>query len=75
MAISCEPNDLQAAAKCFECLTTKQRQAIDTYLLALIAGASTDPNILQALAVQFMGSSERELLQIQNYLLCQIAGP
>jgi hypothetical protein len=72
MAISCTPADLAEAAKCFQCLPSEQKQWIDTYLLAVIAGGSTDPNTLALAAKDYQGVSSELLQRIQVYLLCQI---
>lgn len=48
--------------------------AVQTYLLAVIAGASTDPKTLQQQAKAFQGLSYERLLEVQAYLLCQISG-
>lgn len=72
MAISCDTNDLAALAKCFNCLGMATNQQIQTYLLALIAGASTDPNVLAAAAKDWSDVPPATLQQIQVYLLCQI---
>ncbi len=37
MAISCDPGDLNALAKCFSCLTIPQLEAIQTYLLCQVS--------------------------------------
>ena len=71
MAISCTPSDLAVAAKCF-CLPSGTQQAINTYLLAVIAGGSTDPATLAIAAKNFQGIPPQILIQIQAYLLCQI---
>lgn len=73
MAISCTPADLAAAAKCFQCLPSEQKQWIDTYLLAVIAKGSTDPNTLALAAKCFQCIPPGMLRRIQAYLLCQIA--
>lgn len=72
MPVSCAPADLAAAAKCFQCLPSEQKQWIDTYLLAVIAGGSTDPNTLAIAAKGFQGIPPGMLRRIQAYLLCQI---
>ena len=73
MAISCTPSDLSAEASCFECqLSEVQRSAINTYLLALLAGGSTDPQTLLNSATAFQNLSPLQLAQIQAYLLCAI---
>lgn len=73
MPVSCDPTDLAAAAKCFICLDVAQREAIKTYLLAVIAGGSTDPNTLMEAAKCFVCIPPDKQKQIQTYLLCQIA--
>lgn len=70
--VSCDPNDLLAAAKCFSCLDGMHAQ-VQTYLLAVIAGASLDPNVLLANAKAFQQLQGASLMEVQNYLLCQIA--
>lgn len=72
--VSCEPNDLMAAAKCFDsCMPPGMQLAIQTYLLAVIAGGSTDPNVLMQAAKCFDSCIPPGMqLAIQNYLLCQI---
>lgn len=72
MAINCDPESLAAAAKCFQCLNEVSREAVNTYLLAVIAGGSTDPETLAQQAAAFQGLQGRHL-QVQDYLLCQIA--
>ncbi len=71
MAISCEPEDLAAAAKCY-CMDLKMQQAIIVYLLAQIAGGSTEPNALAEEASQFQALSDKSLSQVTAYLLCAI---
>lgn len=70
--ISCTPADLAAAAKCFQCLPSEQKQWIDTYLLAVIAKGSTDPNTLALAAKCFQCIPSGMLRRIQAWLLCQI---
>ncbi len=72
MPITCTPASLAAAAKCFQCLPSEQKQWIDTYLLAVIAGGSTNPNVLAIAAKGFQGIPDGTLPKIQAYLLCQI---
>ena len=43
MALSCVPNDLTALAKCFQCLSQTQRDAIHTYLLCTLASGGVNP--------------------------------
>lgn len=73
MPISCEQNDLLAAAACFaERIPPGQQAALQTYLLAVIAGGSLDPNVLLEEARCFR-CADGMLMEIQTYLLCQIA--
>jgi len=73
MAISCDPNDLAAIAKCMQCENPRTHLEIQTYLLALIAGVTTDANALALLAKNFQTLEPVTLQQVQVYLLCQIA--
>lgn len=73
--MSCVPNDLAEASKAFQGLDAVQRQAADTYLLAVIAGGSTDPAVLVEESKSFTGLSTQQTQVIQAYLLCQIANP
>lgn len=72
MAVSCDPSDLSAAAAAFRGLSEEEHLAVQTYLLAVIAGGSLDPNTLEAAASAFRGAGHKSLEQIQSYLLCQI---
>ena len=73
MPVTCTPQSLSDASACFEMqLTDAGRTAIQTYLLAVLAGGSTDPQALLTAATQFGNLSVPQLLQIQAYLLCQI---
>jgi hypothetical protein len=70
MSISCSPSDLALAAKQFRGLPPEVRQAIDTYLLAVIAGGSTDPKVLARQAECFC-LPPNVTRNVQAYLLCQ----
>lgn len=75
MAISCVPNDLATAAKCF-CFDKKMAEAIELYLLARLAGGSMDPNVLarEAAAAGFTGVTDKQQqVGMKLYLLCQAA--
>lgn len=72
MATECTPAVLVAGAKCFACLTSKQRDLIKTYLLAVIAGGSTDPETLLAQAKCFDCLTRKQLRMVQAYLMCQV---
>lgn len=71
MAISCEPMDVAALARCFLCLDRNERDAVKTYLLAVLAGGSLDPATLLAEAKCFQCIDAETALNLQNYLLCQ----
>lgn len=73
MATPCDPATVVAGAKCFACLTSKQRDLIKTYLLAVIAGGSTDPETLLAEAKCFDCLTRKQLRMVSTHLLCQIA--
>lgn len=70
MAVSCVPNDLAAAAKCY-CFDEKTTEAVKIYLLYQIAGSTLTPNQLADAAKCFC-SDPKTQMAIQNYLLCQI---
>lgn len=70
MATSCDTSDLAEAAKRFTCLMPEMREAVKTYLLAVMAGGSTDPVVLMDAAKCFKCVPDQKALQ--NYLLCQI---
>ncbi len=77
MALTCTAQSLEAAANCFECLTPKQAQSVQTYLLAQMAlqtGAILDasPSGLLTAAKCFdcLTVKQREIVVL--YLLCQL---
>lgn len=72
MPQSCDPNDLAAAAKCFKC-QSGNLLAIQTYLLAKLAGGSLDPDTLAQQAKAFQGRGAN-LQEINTFLYCKIAG-
>ena len=73
MAITCTPENLMSLSECFLCLTALERDAIKTYLLAVIAGASTEPATLMASAKCFTCLTPKQLKMLQPYLMCLIA--
>lgn len=73
MPVTCTTSALAEAAKCFTCLSPADHAAIQTYLLAVIAGGSTDPATLLASAKCFTCVPDGELKRIGVYLLCQAA--
>ncbi len=74
MPVTCDPKQLAAEAKCFlECTTPGMRAAINTMLLARIAGGSTDPKVLANEARCFLECIPPGMQKaVQAYLLCQI---
>lgn len=72
MAVDCDPNALQEAAKCFKCIPQGAQAEVQTYLLAVIAGGSLDPNTLMQQAAQFQQIPKGMLGEIQVMLLCNI---
>lgn len=73
MAISCDTNDLMANAACFDkCIPPGNQAAVQTYLLAVIAGGSLDPNVLMQQAACFKCIPSGMLKEIQVMLLCNI---
>lgn len=74
MPVSCATNDLIAGAKCFDqCIPPGMQAAVQTYLLAVIAGGTMDPRELAHAARCFESCIPRgEQLAVQNFLLCQI---
>lgn len=74
MHVACTLPDLVEAARTLTNLTERERDVIQTYLLARIAAGSLDPQVLLNEAAAFQSYSQSQLLQIQTGLLCQIAG-
>jgi hypothetical protein len=74
MAVNCDPSTLANAATCFDCdIPPGQQLAVQTYLLAVIAGGSLDPTTLANAARCFQDCIPKgQQLAVQNYLLCQI---
>lgn len=74
MPVSCEPNDLMEAAKCFNsCIPPGMQIAVQTMLLARIAGGSMDPDVLMEQAKCFDKCIPKGFHPaIQDMLLCTI---
>lgn len=74
MAISCDTNSLMQASACFDsCIPPGKQLAVQTYLLAVIAGGSLDPNVLMQAASCFESCIPSGMqLPVQNMLLCNI---
>jgi len=50
-----------------------QREAVKTYLLAVIAGGSTDPTTLMEAAKCYICLTPKQLKLLQPYLMCLIS--
>jgi hypothetical protein len=75
MAINCDdPNEVLTGAKCFQrCVPPGMHMALQTFLLAVIAGGSLDPDVLMQQAANFKEKiPEGMQADVQNSLLCQI---
>lgn len=73
MPISCTANDLETGAASLGGTSERDLLAMQTYLLAVMAGVSLDPDVLLANAKDFQECSAEDLAAISAYLLCQIA--
>jgi len=71
MAIECSTESLLAASKCFLCLSPKQREAMNAYLLAVATGIDPDPQALMDDAIAYMKLNPKQAEAVQAYLLCQ----
>lgn len=56
MAISCDPNDLQHLAKCFQCLPLGTLQEIQTYLLCQILNSGVSGGSCAATSATISGT-------------------
>lgn len=72
MPVSCDPTDLQAAARCY-CFPKDVQDAIIIYLLQQIAGDTSTPSELAAKAAKMRIPDEKQREAVITYLLCQIA--
>ena len=74
MATPKTPEELNEAAKCFNCLQEDHKEAVKLYLLASINGGSMDPQTLLAAACQagFTCVQPDHVKAMENYLLAQI---
>lgn len=48
--MACDPNELVAAAKCFQCLSNQQLQMVITYLLCQISTGSASGGTIQVIS-------------------------
>ncbi len=76
MAVSTDPKTLAFNARCFMCLPSGDQLAVQTYLLATLAGLDTStPAAIAAIykaACGFTCVPHGDMLAIQNYLLAQL---
>lgn len=72
MAVCTLTDDQLRAMACFACLQQDQKEAVKTYLLAVLAGGSLDPGTLMEAAKCFMCLQPDQQKAVQNSLLCQI---
>lgn len=71
--LSCDPATIARASACFSCLTKSQRDAVELYLLASLAGGSMDPATLVK-AAKCMVCIPREMVEpVKMMLLCNAA--
>lgn len=61
--------ELVAASKEFNVLTSTEKLTVQTYLLAVIAGVDPNPTALLANAKCFCSVSPSDLMRMQVYLL------
>lgn len=71
--MNCDPDSLVQAAKCWNCIPPGQQLAVQTYLLAVIAGGSLDPDTLLEEAKCFSCLPPSLLSNIIALLLCNIS--
>lgn len=72
MAISCDTDDLAAAAKCY-CYDRETAQQVKIYLLAVIAGLQAQTPSELADAAKCYCFDAQTAKKVQAYLLCQAA--
>lgn len=72
MPVACDPQSLIDAATCFGCIPIGMQMAVQTMLIAQIAGDTRTPQELADAARCFFNCiNPGEQLAVQNYLLCQ----
>ena len=71
--VSCDPATLSKAATCFCYADPKLAEAVQIYLLALIAGVALDPAELAKAAKCFCYGDRKVSESVKLYLLCQLA--
>ena len=72
MPVTCQPQSLIDAAVCFDCIPIGMQMAVQTMLIAQIAGDTRTPQELADAAKCFFNCIPHgEQIAVQNYLLCQ----
>ena len=70
---SCDPAAITRAAACFDCIPKSQRDAVELYLLAVLAGGSMDPATLVRQAKCFSCVPREMVEPVKLLLLCNAA--
>jgi hypothetical protein len=73
MPVSCLPNDLLDAARCYRCVPVGEQGAVIIYLLNQILGTGLTTQQLMDNSVCFKCIPSGMQADVQTYLLCQIA--
>jgi len=72
MAISCEPNDLLEASKCFKCIPSGAQPEVIIYLLNEILGTGLTVEQLIENSKCFKCIPSGIQSEVQTYLLCEV---
>lgn len=73
MAVNCDPNALEDAAKCMKCIPAGMQPEVVIYLLNQIMGAGLTPDQLMTNSACYKCIPKGMQPEVQTYLLCQIA--
>ena len=76
MSVNCDPSSLANEARCFDrCIPPGMQPAVETYLLASIAGVGTDAASIRQLVndARCFARCGAGTNGVKTYLLCQIA--
>lgn len=71
--ISCDPNELLEASKCYCFGDTKAAQGVEIYLLNVISGLNLTPNQLLENSKCFCGFDKKTAEAAKLFLLCAAA--
>jgi len=74
MALSCDPETLAAASKCFNCFDEGQKLNVLIYLFTQVAGVTTDPQTLAVASKCFQCIPEGNKMNVLLYLACNFGG-